>query len=233
MSKNPDKALTEAEDELIATLRPQLDRLPIFPLSRVQLFPFSLLPLYVFEARYREMTAACLERGGAMAVAALIPGNEAEYEGRPPVRPVAGAGLVVAHRKNPDGTYNILLRGASRVRITDELPPDRAFREVRAVLIPDEVPIDFDDATSRETLCFLVDRLAHFVPNGGDSLRELCRDISQAGQMADVLAAALVQSPSLRQELLETPCISTRLERVASEVARLLSVATRRSAEAN
>ncbi|HZS36205.1 MAG TPA: LON peptidase substrate-binding domain-containing protein, partial [Polyangia bacterium] len=30
-----------------------LDRLPIFPLPNVQLFPHALLPLHVFEPRYR------------------------------------------------------------------------------------------------------------------------------------------------------------------------------------
>ena len=88
-------------------LAPALEQLPIFPLDQVQLFPRALLPLYVFEPRYRELTAACLERGGIMAVAALRPGFRDDYYGRPPVRRIAGVGKIVAHRKNPDGTYNI------------------------------------------------------------------------------------------------------------------------------
>ena len=73
-------------------LAPALEQLPIFPLDQVQLFPRALLPLYVFEPRYRELTAACLERGGIMAVAALRPGFRDDYYGRPPVRRIAGVG---------------------------------------------------------------------------------------------------------------------------------------------
>ena len=64
-----------------------------------------------------------LLRGGVMAVATLrrkpdgAPLTSEEYAGRPPVRRMVGAGKIVAHRRNPDGTYNILLSGLLRVRI--------------------------------------------------------------------------------------------------------------------
>ena len=125
---------TVSNQELETRLRQHLHRLPIFPLYRVSLFPHALLPLYVFEPRYREMTEHCLSAGGSMAIATLLPGHEAEYQGRPPVRLIAGAGQVVAHRKNPDGTFNILLQGVARVRIDEELPPERAFREKEQTL---------------------------------------------------------------------------------------------------
>ena len=52
----------------------KLQRLPLFPLYRVLLFPRALLPLYIFEPRYREMTAECLAGNGLLAIAQLTPG---------------------------------------------------------------------------------------------------------------------------------------------------------------
>lgn len=209
--------------ELGRRLQPHLERLPIFPLYRVTLFPRSLLPLYVFEPRYREMTASCIEHGGIMAVASLRPGYQAEYEGRPPVRRVAGVGKIVAHRLNPDGTYNILLRGLGRVRILEELPPEHSFREVRARLINDRWPKGFDLAAARSTLTILVERLAGLVTHGGDALRELLSAEARPSRLIDALAAALVGDRKLRLRLLESPDLSRRTDLLTDELGRLIA----------
>jgi uncharacterized protein len=204
-------------------LAPVLSQLPIFPLDQVQLFPRALLPLYVFEPRYRELTAACLERGGIMAVAALRPGFRDDYYGRPPVRRIAGVGKIVAHRKNPDGTYNILLRGLGRVRICEELPAlQHSYREVRARLLPDRWPHSFDLAAARRTLVILIDRLAMLLPQGGEALRSLCASEPRPRRLCDVLSAALVRPPRLRRQLLELRDIPSRIDLLSAELARLI-----------
>lgn len=214
----------------VATLKEQLTtqlgRLPIFPLGGVCLFPNAMLPLYVFEPRYREMTAACLERGGGMAVALLLPGFEDDYEGRPAVAQIAGAGQVVAHRKNPDGTYHILLHGLMRIRIEEELPPVRLFREVRATLLPDLLRTDEGGGAalvaSAQVLRALTEQLATTLPKGGDALLALCHDAESPSALCDALAAALVASPQRRQMLLETSDVAERIEQVTTELAQLL-----------
>src|SRR6185369_8808617 len=97
--------------------------LPIFPLPRVQLFPHALLPLHVFEPRYRDMVRDAMAGPRLIAVAALEPGFEADYHGRPAVRAVVGVGEVIGHEALEDGRCNILLRGVARARIDTELPP--------------------------------------------------------------------------------------------------------------
>lgn len=222
---------SQAETDLIiakshklqAALKPHLGRLPIFPLSQVQLFPGAMLPLYVFEPRYREMTAWCLENGGLMAIASLRPGYEADYQGRPPVRRIAGLGKIVAHRLNPDGTYNILLRGIARVGIVEELPPLRMFREVRARLLRDHWPESFDADTARQTMVALTERLAAMLAQKGEPLRALCSSETRARKLVDVLSAALVAPPLLRQRLLEVRNVLRRVDMLTSELARLIA----------
>ena len=62
-----------------------LEEVPVFPLPNVVLLPGALLPLHVFEPRYREMTRDVVAGRRRMAVARLQPGFEADYHGRPPM----------------------------------------------------------------------------------------------------------------------------------------------------
>ena len=224
MTHNPDTTTARCP-KLQALLAPFLPRLPIFPLNQVQLFPSAMLPLYVFEPRYRELTAACLLRGGIMAVAALRPGFRADYHGRPPVRRVAGVGKIVAHRQNPDGTYNILLRGLGRVVICEELPAteQHGYREVRARLWRDRWPSSFDLVEARRMLVVLTERLATLVPHGGEALRTLCAAETRPRRLCDVLSAALVHPAQARRQLLELRDFPARIDLLSAELARLIS----------
>ena len=65
---------------------------PIFPLPDVTLFPRTLLPLHIFEARYRAMVTDALARDRKICMVRLRPGYEATYAGKPDVYPVGGLG---------------------------------------------------------------------------------------------------------------------------------------------
>jgi Lon protease-like protein len=199
-----------------------LDRVCIFPLPNVTLFPHTVLPLHVFEPRYREMVKDCLAGDRRMAVAALEPGFESNYQGRPAVRPLCGLGELVAHHPRPDGRSDIILRGTQRVRIIEELPPDHSYRVVRYQVVPDQYLGDFDRAHAVRDLLVLTDQLALKLPSGAETLRELARSEEDPGPLSDVLAAALVTDPSTRQELLELTDVKTRVDRVNSEIVDLL-----------
>ena len=67
--------------------------IPISPLPHGVFFPHTLLPLYIFEPRYRQMVADSLAREKRSAVVLLRPGWGADYDGRPPVYPVKGERL--------------------------------------------------------------------------------------------------------------------------------------------
>src|SRR5262249_62182826 len=98
-------------------------RLLFFLLPYVWLFPHALLPLHVFEPRYREMTRDLLAGDHLLSIVRLRPGFEREYEGRPAVYEVAGVGEVVQSYTFPDGRYDILVRGIGRVRMEREHAP--------------------------------------------------------------------------------------------------------------
>ena len=96
--------------------------LPIFPLPDLTFFPHTMLPLHIFEARYRAMITDCLSRDRRLAVVGLRPGYEASYEGRPAVYGVMGVGRIVQWERMATGRFNLLLQGECRARIDRELP---------------------------------------------------------------------------------------------------------------
>jgi Lon protease-like protein len=110
--------------------------IPLFPLPNVVLFPNVLLPLHVFEPRYRAMVGDALTGDRLIGMVLLRPGYEADYEGRPPVFEVGCAGVITHAEQLSDGRYNIVLRGLERFRITGE-ETDRTYRVARVEHLPD------------------------------------------------------------------------------------------------
>jgi uncharacterized protein len=94
--------------------------IPLFPLPNVVLFPSTLLPLHIFEPRYRAMVTDALDGERMIGMVMLRPGWEPHYEEAPPVYPVGCAGFITHAEKLADGRYNIILRGTEKFRIQDE-----------------------------------------------------------------------------------------------------------------
>jgi Lon protease-like protein len=199
-----------------------LASLPIFPLPSSVLLPGGLMPLHVFEPRYRDLTRDCLAGTQLMAIARLRPGYETTYYGRPPVYDRCGVGRIICSEELPDGRFALLLRGVARVEIARELPAERPYRLVEARILPDE-SCDADDARDHHRrLISLCDRLAEVIDLGGPQLRDLVRSFEAPGACADAIAAALIMDADERQELLEACDPMVRLQRTLGHVSHLL-----------
>ncbi len=201
--------------------------LPIFPLPELAFFPHTLLPLHVFEARYRAMVTDALPRDRRLAVVGLRPGYEPSYAGKPPVYPVAGVGEIVKWERLPSGRYNILLRGEMRARIERELPTDTLYRVVAANQLEERPPGgDVDPLLSRiRAGCR---RLLGAVGRPADLLDEALRDGQPPGAIADQVASAVLSDVLVRQELLETLDVDTRLRRLSAALDDLVRHVTGR-----
>src|SRR6476661_13454 len=115
----------------VRDLAPALDVLPIFPLPQTVLFPGALLPLHVFEPRYRAMVKDVLATHMAMSVALIREGKARDAHGHPSIETITGIGVIIDHVELPDGRYNILLHGRGRVRL-EELPFVPPYRRAQA-----------------------------------------------------------------------------------------------------
>jgi hypothetical protein len=110
--------------------------IPIFPLPNVVLFPNVFLPLHIFEPRYRAMLADALAGDRIIGMTLLMPGYEADYQGRPPVYPVGCAGVITHSEQLPDGRSNVVLRGIEKFRIVEE-DASRDYRLARVEPLPE------------------------------------------------------------------------------------------------
>lgn len=122
-------------------------RIPLFPLPGVVLLPETLLPLHIFEPRYREMVADALAGGRTLGLAMLKPGVSVDA-GASPVYPVGGAGDIVDSERLEDGRYNILVRGRFRYRILSEETPAASYRIARVEEIA-SIPFPAEEEASR------------------------------------------------------------------------------------
>jgi Lon protease-like protein len=109
--------------------------IPIFPLPNVVLFPSALLPLHIFEPRYRAMVADALEGERLIGMVMLRPGWEAHYAQAPDVYVVGCAGFITHADRLPDGRYNIMLRGIEKFRIAAERPAREGVERYRVARV--------------------------------------------------------------------------------------------------
>lgn len=112
--------------------------IPVFPLTGSLLLPGNLLPLNVFEPRYRNMVADALEGGRHIGmIQPLVPRQDnwveaAQQPDTPELYNVGCLGRIDECEQQDDGRYLVLLRGVCRFRIKRELPLHRGYRRVEA-----------------------------------------------------------------------------------------------------
>lgn len=202
--------------------------IPIFPLPDLVFFPHTLLPLHIFEPRYRQMIADCLNGDRRLAVVMLKPGWGREYEGSPPVHPVAGAGEIIKCDRLADGRYNIVLRGKYRIRIEKELPSAKLYRVVRAVVLEEREPEPGRAALKPglESLMSAYLRLLETLGRKDSALVDREEKLSSPGPLIDRIASVAVPDPRVRQRLLETLDLQERLQITSSIVFDLLLLVT-------
>jgi uncharacterized protein len=214
-----DLPMTDAEKVEQALLR-----LPIFPLPGAVLLPHALVPLHVFEPRYRKMTRDCIESNGVLALAHLSPASLGLGEEPPRVETVLGVGLLSQVEALPDGRFNIALKGVLRAKIVEELPATEPYRLVRAIALPDEGTEGKRCQEAGEQLQRLLLALCSARPGpGAKAVAQLMAKAQGPGQLADLIGGALIDGAGARQRVLEATSVGERLERVGEAVAALLA----------
>jgi len=98
---------------------------PVFPLPNVVFFPQTVLPLHVFEPRYRDLVRDVAAGDGRFSVALLRAASAAEDRHRPAFHAVATVGRIRDLRRLPDGRFLLELVGGERVRLDEEPSPHR------------------------------------------------------------------------------------------------------------
>ncbi len=184
------------------------------------LFPQALLPLHIFEPRYRTMLRHALERDRMFCVAMVRRGVE-DWVDEGDFCHVAGLGLVRACVEREDGRSNLVLQGLARVRLSGF---DRSAPFVVAEL--EELPSEATEGPEAARLADRTRALCHrFKERGIDlppQLDQYLGQITEPGVLADVVANTFVASPVGRQKLLEERSETKRLRLLVRYLTREL-----------
>jgi len=201
---------------------------PVMTLPNATLFPQALLPLYIFEPRYRQMLAQALHTNRMFSVAMQKPGSTREAP-----LPVAGLGLIRVSVGHRDGTSHLILQGLARVELEGAVryKPYRVER-VRPLETPpcDNVTVDALVAKVRELLAERLDLglpfpfplgslgkskngHAPFAPPAKEVMQYL-ESVADPEHAVDLVSCAVLPGAVERQAILETVNLEGRLRRL-------------------
>ena len=195
----------------------------VMTLPNATLFPQALLPLYIFEPRYRRMLADALQTHRMFAIAMQKPERTREAPST-----VAGLGLIRVSVDNPDGTSHLILQGVTRVQLV-KVAGYKPYRthQIRPLQTPpnDSVRIDALLAKVRDLVTERVQlglpfpalktnptkksKKSHITPKEVIGYLEKLND---ADQVADLVSCALLPGGVERQTILETVELEPRLK---------------------
>ncbi len=185
--------------------------IPLFPLPNAVLFPGVMLPLHIFEERYRDMVRDAEASEDKLIGMTLLRGDwqESYYE-QPEIFAVGCAGRMVRCERLDDGRYNILLQGVREFEICRELG-DSSYRQADVAwreTLSEDVPEVLSNRVRALTAKFLETR-------DPELARRLLDDASMSKDLlVNFLSYSLDCTPVEKQALLESRSLDERATRL-------------------
>ena len=184
------------------------DTIPVFPLADTVLLPGEILPLHIFETRYRSMVGDALATHRVIGIAEPV----TEADGEAGLRRVGCLGFIAHHQELDDGRYLIWLLGLERFRIEEELEVPTLYRQVKVTYTPsDESQQELAGVLGlrRELRALLPDVFA----TDEKTRREMAGQLQEVSdtQLVALAAQILELDSDRKQEILEAKSLADRL----------------------
>jgi ATP-dependent Lon protease len=201
------------------------DVLPVMTLPNVAFFPQALMPLHIFEPRYRRMLRDVLGANRLFAIAGL----DAEQAARPdtfePLHGVASVGIIRACQETGNGTSNLLLQGLCRVRV-EAIVSEEPYRSIRVRALTSQPGADAAEINRlHRELVRLLGLREKLSASGSQELAAFLKTVDDPEAFVDLAAFNLCEDHVLKQKLLETLDLSQRMAlfsaRIRAEIAAL------------
>jgi Lon protease-like protein len=195
----------------------------LFPLPNLVLFPHAILPLHIFEPRYREMTEDALAGDRQVTIVQIRPmAPGAPWTEPAPIMDVGCLGRIVQHERLPDGRFHLLLLGRKRVRLVRELDSPKLYRIAEATILEDRELEENPDAHRKELLDLFLQVFQQTHDLDPDLARMLNSDLP-LGVLSDIIAHALDLPVTLKQSLLDETRVDHRVRTLRTALQNSLS----------
>lgn len=195
----------------------------LFPLPSFVMFPHVILPLHIFEPRYRQMTADALAGDNLITMIQISSPPKGKPWTEPvPLEQVGCLGRMIQHDRLADGRYNLLLLGLKRVRVRQEIPSGKLYRTAEVEILEDLdtlLPAD----TARNELTGLFRKILESRSQLDPDITDLLRKPVSLGLLCDIMAHALPLPAVLKQSLLAETSVDRRVEMVLSILRQISS----------
>ncbi|HST65048.1 MAG TPA: LON peptidase substrate-binding domain-containing protein [Mycobacteriales bacterium] len=192
------------------------DQLPLFPLGHTVLFPGVVLPLHVFEERYRELVGSLVDRPEGTArrfgVIAIRQGWEVGAEAVEALYEVGCAAELRRVSRYPDGRYDIVTVGTDRFRLLDVDRTSRPFLVGSVEWVPADPPAGPEDAGLSGIVSTLFAEYVAAAAGLQARPAETPELPSDPGELSYLVAAGAVLTLEDRQALLELGTARARLQ---------------------
>ena len=194
---------------------------PVMTLGNCVLLPQQLLPLRIFEPRYRKMLKDSLAGNRMFAVSQL------DEDGLSPENPEAPCpftcvGRIVGHVELADGTSHLVLEGLRRARVIKVQRRTPYPRLEIAPVVDEDLAPAAGSMRDVARILALSERLISGLGAEAQPLLDRLRGLTnQPGALADAAAGHLVADASTRRQLLECLNQDRRIKAVADELGRL------------
>src|ERR1022692_1784577 len=197
--------------------------LPVLPVRDTVLFPHAVLPLTVG----RESSVQLINSLGEDKTIVVVAQREARVDSPQPTDLYAVGSLAVVHKvvRMPNQSLFVFAEGLERVKVTEytQLTP---FMYATVETIPD-IPAPKSSAIEalQRNVLTLFQQIVAGSPTLSDELSTVAANIDDAGRVVDFIVSSL---PSLstrdKQDVLETPDVNVRLEKINQHLAKELEV---------
>lgn len=194
------------------------NEVPVMTLAETVLFPQAIIPLYIYEPRYKQMLRDVL-RGDRLFAIANLDEQQAVDTGRfePPYE-TATLGIIRACQTNEDGTAQLVLQGLSRVEVV-KIVRETPYRMIRiAPLESTPVEEDLDFPSFREEVTYLIEAQRQAGEDIPKHYIDFLATIDNPEVFIDLTAHSFCADPELKQQLLETLDTNKRLEELLSHL---------------
>jgi len=202
-----------------------IDSLPLFPLPRVVLLPHTLLPLHIFEPRYRALVASSIEDGLIFGIPTIREGGAAS-DACPPFHSVMGLAQIVRHQDLPDGRSNIVVLGVGRAELLEELDtpavPYRVARCRRLDDIRDPTPPAPQTSAKLNQLRLAAMQVVYGRADVTEDVECLLTPDRDPAEVVDVLAHMCLRCATDRLEYLKLSSFSERADLLLATLTSIL-----------
>lgn len=179
------------------------------PLPGVLLFPNALLPIHIFEPRFRAMLDHAL-RADRMLCIALVRPERHHWRTSTDFYPVSTVGLIRACVGRSDGTSDLILQGLQRVKFTS-FAQDSPYPVARLKALKTRTKLTVEtDALAVKVLEFY-NRLKQTGREFPDKVDEYLSEMGDPEMLADLIASTFISEAERRQQLLEELNLNARL----------------------